>query len=221
MKVKTIFEKLEKNRILPVVVIDDSKHAEPLGKALLEGGLGVAEVTFRTDAAPDAVKILKQTYPQMLLGAGTVLNVEQVKMATDAGADFIVSPGINPKVVDYCVKNHICIIPGTCNPTNIEMALSYGIHVVKFFPAEASGGINYIKAISAPYSNVRFIPTGGINQNNLQNYLSFDRVLACGGSWMVRQDLLQSQNYEEITQLTYKAVTLAEQLKQNGEIKNK
>lgn len=221
MKVKTIFEKLEKNMILPVVVIDDSKHAAPLGKALLEGGLGIAEVTFRTDAAPDALKILKQKYPQMLLAAGTVLNVEQVKMATDAGADFIVSPGINPKVVEYCVKNNICIIPGTCNPTNIEMALSYGIHVVKFFPAEASGGINYIKVISAPYSNVRFIPTGGINQNNLQNYLSFDRVLACGGSWMVRQDLLQSQNYEEITQLTYKAVTLVEQLKQNGEIKNK
>lgn len=206
-----IYEKLQKDAILPVVVIDDAKHAKRLGEALICGGLHCAEVTFRTEAAKNAIRILRDSYPDMLLGAGTVLTVEQVKMAVDAGADFIVSPGINPKVVEYCVKNNICIIPGTCNPTNIEMALEYGIDVVKFFPAEASGGIDYIKAIAAPYSNVRFVPTGGICQSNIKAYLAYDHVLACGGSWMVKQKLIQKEKFDEIIRLTKEAVTLIKQ----------
>ena len=147
-----VLEQFKKIGIIPVVVLDDAKDAEPLGRALMEGGLPCAEITFRTAAAEESIRIMSQKFPDMLVGAGTVLTTEQVDRAVAAGAKFIVSPGINPKVVDYCVKKNIPITPGTCNPSNVETALEFGLDVVKFFPAEAAGGLNYIKAIAAPYT---------------------------------------------------------------------
>lgn len=206
-------EELRKTGIVPVVVIDDAKDALKLGKALLDGGIACAEVTFRTEAAEEAIRILSKNYPDMLVGAGTVLTTEQVKRAVNAGAKFIVSPGINPKVVEYCVNNDIFIIPGTANPTNVETALEYDLKVVKFFPAEQAGGLNYIKAISAPYPGVMFMPTGGINQSNVSKYLEYDRIIACGGSWMVKKDLIKEGKFDEITKLTKEAVDIVKQIR--------
>jgi 2-dehydro-3-deoxyphosphogluconate aldolase/(4S)-4-hydroxy-2-oxoglutarate aldolase len=192
--------------LVPVVKIEDANDAVALGKALLDGGLPVAEITFRTVSAEEAIKRLSQDLPEVFVGAGTVLTVENVKKAVGAGAKFIVSPGFNPKVVGYCVENNIPITPGINSPTQIEMALEYGLEVLKFFPAEASGGLALLKAMSAPYGGVKFIPTGGINANNLNTYLSFPKVHACGGSWMVKTDLISSGNFAEITRLTKEAV---------------
>jgi len=194
--------------IVPVVKIDDAKDAVPLAKALIDGGLPVAEITFRTAAAEEAIRNITKEYPEILVGAGTVLSVDQVKKAVNAGAKFIVSPGFNPEVVKYCVENDIPITPGCSNPTDIEMALSFGLDVVKFFPAESFGGINTLKAISAPYGMVKFIPTGGISAKNLNDYLSFNKVLACGGSWMVKDELIKSGKFDEITRLTREAVDI-------------
>lgn len=194
--------------IVPVVKIDDANDAVPLGKALIEGGLPVAEITFRTAAAEDAIKNITRELPDILVGAGTVLSVEQVKKAVAAGAKFIVSPGFNPSVVKYCVENNIPVTPGCSNPTDIEMALEFGLDVVKFFPAEAFGGLETLKAISAPYGMMKFIPTGGINAGNLNEYLSFNKVLACGGSWMVKDELIKQKNFAEITRLTREAVNI-------------
>lgn len=192
--------------IVPVVVIDNAKDAVPLGKALLEGGLPVAEVTFRTAAAEEAIKNIATELPEVLIGAGTVLSIEQAQRAINAGAKFIVSPGFNPEVVEFCVNKGIPITPGCSNPTDIEMALGFGLEVVKFFPAEAFGGLSTLKAISAPYGMMKFIPTGGINQKNINEYLAFNKVLACGGSWMVGSDLIKSGNFAEITRLTREAI---------------
>ncbi|NSW89066.1 MAG: bifunctional 4-hydroxy-2-oxoglutarate aldolase/2-dehydro-3-deoxy-phosphogluconate aldolase [Firmicutes bacterium] len=194
--------------IVPVVKIDDAKDAVPLGRALLEGGLPVAEITFRTAAAEEAIKNISRELPDILVGAGTVLSVDQVKRAVDAGAKFIVSPGFNPSVVKYCVDNDIPITPGCSSPTDIEMALGFGLEVVKFFPAESLGGIDTLKAISAPYGMMKFIPTGGINASNINQYLAFNKVLACGGSWMVKDELIKNGNFEEITRLTREAVNI-------------
>lgn len=206
-------EELRKTGIVPVVVIDDAEDALKLGKALLNGGIACAEVTFRTEAAEESIRILTENYPEMLVGAGTVLTIEQVKRAVNAGAKFIVSPGINPKVVKYCVDNDILIIPGTCNPTNVETALEFDLKVVKFFPAEQAGGLNYIKAISAPYTGVMFMPTGGINQNNVADYLKNDRIIACGGSWMVKKDLIKEGKFDEITRLTKEALDIVKEIR--------
>lgn len=206
-------EELRKTGIVPVVVIDDAKAALELGKALIDGGIACAEVTFRTEAAEEAIRILTDNYPEMLVGAGTVLTIEQVKRAVNAGAKFIVSPGINPKVVEYCVNNDILIIPGTCNPTNVEAALEFNLKVVKFFPAEQAGGLNYIKAISAPYTDILFMPTGGINQNNVAEYLKNDRIIACGGSWMVKKDLIKKGEFDEITRLTKEALEIVREVR--------
>ena len=187
-----VLEQFKKIGIIPVVVLDDANDAKPLGQALMEGGLPCAEVTFRTEAAEESIRIMSQEFPDMLVGAGTVLTTEQVDRAVAAGAKFIVSPGINPKVVEYCVKKNIPITPGTCNPSNVETALEFGLDVVKFFPAEPAGGLNYIKAIAAPYTGVSFMPTGGINSENVKEYLKYDRIIACGGSWMVKGDLITS-----------------------------
>lgn len=166
-----IYKLIEEARIVPVIVIEDEKDALPLAEALRKGGINIAEVTFRTDAAKASIEKISATYPDMLVGAGTVLTIGQVDEAVKAGAKFIVTPGSNPKVIEYCVKNNIIIIPGCANPSNVELALENGLNVVKFFPAEQAGGINYIKAISAPYGNVRFMPTGGINPQNVGSYL--------------------------------------------------
>ncbi|MBR5479804.1 MAG: bifunctional 4-hydroxy-2-oxoglutarate aldolase/2-dehydro-3-deoxy-phosphogluconate aldolase [Clostridia bacterium] len=192
--------------VVPVVKIDDAKDAVPLAKALVDGGLPVAEVTFRTDAAEEAISAMAKAYPNMLLGAGTVLTTEQVDRAVAAGASFIVSPGLNPKVVKYCVDKNIPITPGCSNPSDIEAAIELGLKVVKFFPAEACGGLNAIKAMSAPYGGIKFMPTGGISEKNIDSYLEFGKILACGGSWMVKDSLIKNGQFDEITRLTREAV---------------
>lgn len=203
-----IFEKIRQMGIIPVVKIDDPNDAVPLGKALIDGGLPIAEITFRTSAAEQAIKNLCCYYPSMLIGAGTVISIEHVKRAVEAGAKFIVSPGFNPSVVEYCTTNRITIIPGCSNPSDIEMALQYKLDTVKFFPAEAFGGLATLKAISAPYSMIRFVPTGGISLENLNSYLSFEKVLACGGSWMVKDELIKTGRFNEIERLTKEAVNI-------------
>jgi len=206
--VNKILEKIGELGIVPVVKIEKAEDALPLGRALMDGDLPIAEITFRTSAAEESIKALNKELPNLLVGAGTVLTVEQVKKAVSAGAQFIVSPGFNPKVVDYCVENSIPVTPGINNPTQIEMALERGIEVVKFFPAEASGGLPLLESMSAPYTGIKFIPTGGINLNNLSSYLSNKKVHACGGSWMVKTDLISSGNFSEITRLTKEAVAI-------------
>ncbi|WP_024468863.1 KHG/KDPG aldolase/sugar kinase fusion protein [Treponema pedis] len=195
-----IFKQIEKLGIVPVVVLEKEKDALPLGKALLDAGLNCAEITFRTEAAEKVIAILSKKLPELLLGAGTVLNTEQADKAMAAGAKFIVSPGFNPKVVEHCIKNGIPIIPGVSTASGIEEAMNSGLETVKFFPAEAAGGIKFIKAISAPYPNIRFMPTGGINKENLEDYAAFSKVFACGGSWFVSKELISSGNFLKITE---------------------
>ena len=209
----TIFEKFSKIGIIPVVVLEDAKDAEPLGKALMEGGLPCAEVTFRTAAAEEAIKIMTEKFPDMLVGAGTVLTTEQADSAIAAGAKFIVSPGLNPDVVAHCVKKGIPVTPGTCTPTDVEKALTFGLDVVKFFPAEPAGGLDFIKAIAAPYVGVKFMPTGGINANNVRDYLKYDRIIACGGSWMVKGDLIKAGYFEKIKDLTAEAAGIVNEIR--------
>ena len=195
--------------IIPVIIIDDAENSIPLASALIEGRLPVGEITFRTKAAKESIVKIAKEFPEMLLGAGTVLSIEQVKSAVDAGAKFIVSPGLNPKVVEYCLTKNIPITPGIATPTEIERALEFNLEVVKFFPAEALGGLNYLKAISAPFGNLRFIPTGGVDEKNLLNYLQFPKVLACGGSWMVKSDLITNKKFDEIKKLTLEALIIS------------
>lgn len=203
-----ILEKISELKIVPVVVLNDAKDARPLAKALVEGGLPCAEVTFRTDAAEESIRIMAEEYPDMLVGAGTVLTTDQVDRAVAAGAKFIVSPGLNPRIVKYCVEKGILIVPGCANASDIEQALENGLEVVKFFPAEQAGGLPMIKALAAPYVNVKFMPTGGVNQKNINDYLAFNKVVACGGTWMVKNDLVEAGNFEEITRLTKEACEL-------------
>jgi len=202
-----ILERIGELGITPVVKIEKAEDALPLGRALLSGDLPIAEITFRTSAAEESIKTLTGELTNLLVGAGTVLTVEQAKKAVSAGAKFIVSPGFNPKVVDYCIENDIPVTPGINNPTQIEMALEKDIKVVKFFPAEASGGLAMLKSMSAPYNEIKFIPTGGINPDNLCDYLSHPKVHACGGSWMVKPELISSGNFSEITRLTKEAIS--------------
>jgi 2-dehydro-3-deoxyphosphogluconate aldolase/(4S)-4-hydroxy-2-oxoglutarate aldolase len=201
-----ILEKIGALRLVPVVKIENSEDAAPLGRALLEAGLPIAEITFRTAAAEAAIRALTAKLPELLIGAGTVLSVDQVKLAVDAGARFMVAPGFNPTVVDYCIGHNICVVPGVNNPSQIERALARKLDAVKFFPAEASGGLPFLKAVAAPYSDMLFLPTGGINLQNLMTYLSFPRVIACGGSWMVEADLIAAGNFTQIKKLAQEAV---------------
>ena len=207
----SILNEIKKIGIVPVVVLDDVKYALPLGKALCEGGLYCAEVTFRTKAAAEFIKLMSQEYPHMLIGAGTVLTTLQVDEAVAAGAKFIVCPGFNPKVVQYCIKNEIPVLPGCITPSEVEQAIELGLEAVKFFPAEVAGGLPMIKAMGAPYTNILFMPTGGINADNVKEYLEYSSILACGGSWMVKEELLQKQDYETIKQLTIEAVAIVKQ----------
>ena len=201
-----ILETISKIGIVPVVKLDDAKDAAPLADALCKGGLPCAEVTFRTAAASEAISIMTKAHPDMVVGAGTVLTTDQVDQAVEAGAKFIVSPGLNPKVVKYCVDKNIPITPGTNSPSEIETAIEFGLEVVKFFPAEQSGGIAKIKAMAAPYVNMKFMPTGGINAKNLISYLDFPKVIACGGSWMVPGDLIANGEFDKVEELTREAV---------------
>ena len=201
-----VIEEIAKIGIVPVIALEAATDAEPLAAALSSGGLPCAEVTFRKAAAEESIKIMAEKFPDMLIGAGTVLTTEQVDRAYAAGAKFMVSPGLNPKIVAYCVERGIPIIPGCANPSDIEQAVEQGLEVVKFFPAEAAGGLKMIKAMSAPYTSVKFMPTGGINADNLNEYLDFGKVVACGGSWMVSGALIAAKRFDEITALTAAAV---------------
>lgn len=203
---EAVLEQISKIGIVPVVKIDRAEDALPLAKALCAGGLPCAEVTFRTDAAAEAIKIMTENFPDMCVGAGTVLNAAQVDAAVAAGARFIVSPGLNPKTVKYCIEKGVPITPGTSSPSDIEQAIELGLEVVKFFPAEQSGGLAKIKAMAAPYVNMKFMPTGGINAKNLTSYLDFPKIIACGGSWMVPGDLINAGEWDKIEQLTREAV---------------
>lgn len=202
-----------KTGIVPVVVLNNASDAEPLAEALINGGLPCAEVTFRTEAAEDSIKLMSKKFPEMFVGAGTVLTTEQVDRAIGAGAKFIVSPGFNPKVVEYCLKNNYPITPGIMTPTELEMALGFGLDVVKFFPAENAGGLKMIKAMSAPYTMMKFMPTGGINAANVGEYLACDKILACGGSWMVKGDLIKEGNFAEIEKLTAEAAEIVREVR--------
>lgn len=202
-----VLSKIQKMGIVPVIKLDDAKDAVPLAKALCDGGLPCAEITFRTAAAEESIRLMRKAYPDMLIGAGTVLTTEQVELAVAAGATFIVSPGLNPKVVRYCVERNIPITPGCSNPSDVEAAIELGLDVVKFFPAEAAGGLAMIKAMAAPYVNMKFMPTGGINAKNLNSYLDFPKIIACGGSWMVSDELVKAGEFDKITALTKEAVT--------------
>ena len=206
-----VMDKLNEIKIIPVIAMNNAADAAPLADALVAGGLPCAEITFRTAAGADAVKVMADR-GDILVGAGTVLKVDQVKLAVDNGASFIVSPGFNPKVVKYCVDNGISITPGCSNPTDLEMALDFDLEVVKFFPAEAFGGLKTLKAMSAPYNMLRFIPTGGISPGNILDYLRFDKIVACGGSWMVKSDMINGGKFDEIRELTAEAVTLLEKI---------
>ena len=201
-------EKIEELGIVPVVVLNDVKDALPLADALLKGGLPCAEVTFRTDAAEKSIQIMTKAHPDMLVGAGTVLTVEQVDRAKNAGARFIVSPGFDPEVVDYCIEKQIPVFPGCVTPSEVAQAVKRGLKVVKFFPAEQYGGVATIKALAAPYTGVRFMPTGGISAKNIKDYLACDKVIACGGSWMVKGDLIKEGQFDKIRQLTEEAVAM-------------
>ncbi len=199
--------------VVPVVVLEDAKSALPLAKALTEGGLPCAEVTFRTDAAEESIRLMCSEYPDMAVGAGTVLTVRQIDRAVAAGAKFIVSPGFDPDIVDYCLKKDIPVFPGCATPSEVAQAAKRGMKLVKFFPAEQAGGIAMIKALAAPYTMMKFMPTGGISAKNLKDYLSFDRVLCCGGSWMVKGDLIQDGDFNKIRELTEEAVELTASLR--------
>ena len=209
----TIFEQFKKIGIIPVVVLDDAKDAAPLAEALCEGGLPCAEVTFRTAAAADVIRIMSEKYPEMLVGAGTVLTKEQVDRAVECGAQFIVSPGLNPEIVKYCISKGIPVTPGTQTPSEMEQAIELGLSVVKFFPAEPAGGLKMIKAVAAPYVGLQFMPTGGISAANVREYLKFDRIIACGGSWMVKADLVKAGKFDEIKALTAEAAAIVKEIR--------
>jgi 2-dehydro-3-deoxyphosphogluconate aldolase/(4S)-4-hydroxy-2-oxoglutarate aldolase len=198
-------------RIIPVVAIQNAKDADPLADALIAGGLPSAEITFRTEAAEAAIKAMARR-GDITVGAGTVLTVEQAQKAIGAGAGFVVAPGLNPKVVRFCLDNNIPVTPGVATPTDIETAMNLGLEILKFFPAEAFGGLKTLKAMSAPYQAVKFIPTGGLNAQNVVDYLKFPKVAAVGGSWIVKSDAIAGGEFDKITQLTREAVEIVKNL---------
>jgi 2-dehydro-3-deoxyphosphogluconate aldolase/(4S)-4-hydroxy-2-oxoglutarate aldolase len=206
--VTTTTEQLKKIKIIPVIAVDKAEDIVPLGKVLAENGLPAAEITFRTEAAAEAIRLLREAQPDMLIGAGTVLNKEQAIAAKEAGASFIVSPGFNPNTVTACQDIGIDIVPGVNNPSTIEAALEMGLTTLKFFPAEASGGIPMLKSLLAPYGDIQIMPTGGVNPENVNDYLAIPRVIACGGTWMVDKKLIETGDWEELARLTREAAAL-------------
>lgn len=210
---KSMEEQFKEVGVVPVVVLNDAKDALPLAEALVEGGLPCAEVTFRTDAAEESIRLMAEKYPDMLVGAGTVLTIDQVNRAVGAGAKFIVSPGFDPEIVDYCISKEIPVFPGCITPSEVAQAVKRGLKVVKFFPAEQAGGVAMIKAMAAPYTMVKFMPTGGISTKNLRSYLECDKILCCGGSWMVKGDLIKAGEFDKIREMTKEAVALAAEIR--------
>ena len=199
--------------VVPVVVLEDAKDAKPLAEALVEGGLPVAEVTFRTAAAEESIRIMAEAYPDMLVGAGTVLSVEQAQRAVNAGAKFIVSPGFDEEVVDWCLANNVPVYPGIITPSEATKAVKRGLKIVKFFPAEQFGGVATIKALAAPFTTLKFMPTGGINAKNIRDYLTNSKIIACGGSWMVKGDLVKAGDFAKIKELVKEAVELVKEIR--------
>lgn len=212
----TVFEQIQKIGILPVIALDDAAQAAPLARALAAGGIPAAEVTFRTAAGEEAIRRIARECPDILVGAGTVLTTDQVDRAVNAGARFIVSPGTNPKVVRHCQEAGVQAVPGVVTPTEIETALELGVDVLKFFPAEPSGGLNMIKALAAPYTQVKFIPTGGISAANVGEYLRYPKILACGGSWMVKKDLVNAGKFDEIQKLAAEAAAIVKAVREGN-----
>ncbi|MBQ7196691.1 MAG: bifunctional 4-hydroxy-2-oxoglutarate aldolase/2-dehydro-3-deoxy-phosphogluconate aldolase [Synergistaceae bacterium] len=208
-----IFEQFYNIGIIPVVVLDDAKDAAPLAKVLCENGLPCAEVTFRTAAAEEAIKIMTSEFPDMLVGAGTVLTIEQADKAINAGAKFIVAPGLNPKIVQHCLDESVPVTPGTQTPSEMEQALELGLNVVKFFPAEPAGGLNMIKAVAAAYVDLKFMPTGGINAKNVRDYLAYNKIIACGGSWMVKKDLIAAGEWAKIGAMVKEAADIVKEIR--------
>ena len=205
---KTIEEQFYDYGVVPVVVLEDAKDALPLAKALTEGGLPCAEVTFRTDAAEESIRLIRREYPDMLVGAGTVLGIDQAERALEEGAKFIVSPGFDPQVVDDCLERDVPVFPGCITPSEVAQAVKRGMEVLKFFPAEQAGGLAMIKAMAAPYTMVKFMPTGGISEKNLKEYLECDKIICCGGSWMVKGSLIKNGEFGKIRKLVKEAVEL-------------
>jgi len=201
-----IVKKISNYGLVPAVVIDDIKHAVPVAKALAAGGIPVAEITFRTACAAEAIAKIAKEVPEVIVGAGTVLTLDQAKEAVACGSKFIVAPGFNPTVVQYCLDNNVPVIPGCSCPADIEQALAMGLDTVKFFPAEQSGGIAALKALAGPYFMMKFLPTGGISDKNIVSYLSLPNVIACGGSYVIDKKALAEENYDKITELTKAAV---------------
>lgn len=202
-----LLEKIKSLKVVPVITINNAEHGAPLAKVLMENGLPCAEVTFRTPAAVQAIKNMRAAYPDLLIAAGTVLTTAQVDQAIEAGVDFIVSPGFNPKIVAYCQQKNVIIIPGVNSPSLVEQALEFNLTTLKFFPAEASGGIAMLKALGAVYP-VKFMPTGGIGLNNIAQYTALPSVLVCGGSWMVPNSLIDSENWQELGKLVAEAASI-------------
>ena len=209
----TIIEELSGYGVVPVVVLNRAEDAKPLAEALCKGGLPCAEVTFRTEAAEESIRIMSENFPQMLVGAGTVLTIGQVDRAVGAGAKFIVSPGFDPEIVDYCIEKKIPVLPGCITPSEVAQGVKRGLKVLKFFPAEQAGGVAMIKAMAAPYTTVKFMPTGGISAKNLEEYLSVPKIIACGGSWMVKGDLIDSGQFDKIEEMTREAVDLVHKIR--------
>ncbi|MFP4331233.1 MAG: bifunctional 4-hydroxy-2-oxoglutarate aldolase/2-dehydro-3-deoxy-phosphogluconate aldolase [Spirochaetaceae bacterium] len=208
MNVGELHDTLADLRLVPVIALNDENSAVPLGEALLDGGLPLAEITFRTAAAESSIRRLAKELPDLLLGAGTVLTTEQVDRASEAGASFVVTPGFNPRVVEYALKREIPIIPGVNNPTGVEQGLELGLSLLKFFPAEASGGVRMLEALKGPYPSVSFLPTGGVSEKNLDSYLSLANVLAVGGSWVVPKSAIEEEDFAHIRELTAEACEL-------------
>ena len=207
-----IAKQIEALKVVPVVAIESEADAQRLADALIEGGIPCAEITLRTDAGLAVIESLSKR-SDFLVGAGTVHNAQQAEAVLDAGGKFVVAPGFNPKTVSWCVDKKIPVFPGTSNPTDLEMALEFGLDVVKFFPAEAMGGVKTLKAFHGPYRSIRFMPTGGISMSNLPDYLSLPYVIACGGSWLVKSSLIQEGRFDEITRLAAETVQLVEEIK--------
>lgn len=199
-------KRIEELKLVPVVKLNSAGDAVPVAEALCKGGLPVAEVTFRTLAALESIRIMRDRFPQMLTGAGTVVNVEQAEKACEAGAQFIVSPGMSRAVIEFALEKGIPVYPGACTPTEIMTAMEYGLEIVKFFPAKQYGGLETIKALAAPFPSVRFMPTGGINQQNLKEHLACEKIAACGGSWMVNEGDIKAGNFDRVRELTAEAV---------------
>lgn len=213
MAMENMINQIAELGVVPVVVLEDAENAEPLAKALCEGGLPCAEVTFRTAAAEESIRRMSEAYPEMLVGAGTVLTTEQVDRAAAAGAKFIVSPGFDPEIVDYCLEKQIPVFPGCVTPSEVAQAVKRGLKVVKFFPAAQFGGVSTIKALAAPYVGLKFMPTGGVSAANLKEFLECKSIVACGGSWMVKGDLVKAGEFDKIRELTSEAVALAKSIR--------